>query len=399
MRIGIDARMLGPNVGGGGLGRYVEELVHELGQLDHKNRYVLFLKKKGQWVEPAVAPADNVGAMAGEEVEKRIADVHWYTIKEQLLMPRLIDREKLDLIHFPHWNVPLLLRTPFVVTIHDLILLEEPRSAKVTTRHPFIFFLKRIGYRIVLKSALKRARAIITVSQYTKSSILRHFPWVPSEKIHVVYEGLTNLSHLSTFPPSHLSSSPYFLYVGNAYPHKNLESLLHAFSFFHKLHPEVHLILAGRDDIFYERLKKELEEIDVAPETVAFVMNPSDTELANLYRGATLYLFPSRSEGFGLPPLEAMSFGIPVAAARRTSLPEILGDAALWFDPDSIEEMVDAMETALTDKALRDQLVKKGFEQIKRYSWTTMTREIIEIYERNAPEGALNSHFTGPLGP
>ena len=111
----------------------------------------------------------------------------------------------------------------------------------------------------------------------------------------------------------------YFLYVGNAYPHKNLESLLHAFSFFVRLHPDVRLVLAGRDDIFYKRLKRELEEIEVPAENVRFVMNPTDAELAGLYRGATLYLFPSRSEGFGLPPLEAMSSGVPVAAARATS--------------------------------------------------------------------------------
>ncbi|MBI4256532.1 glycosyltransferase family 4 protein [Candidatus Uhrbacteria bacterium] len=371
MRIGIDARMLGPNVGGGGLGRYVEELTKELGQLDHKNRYVLFLKNEEQ--------GEKVDEVA--QVEKRITNIHWYTLKEQLVLPRLIDREKLDLVHFPHWNVPVLLRTPFIVTIHDLILLEEPRSAKITTHHPLVFFLKRLAYQIVLRSALKRSRAIIAVSQYTKSSILNYFPWIPAEKIHVVYEGLTNLSTFPPAPPSHLSTSPYFLYVGNAYPHKNLETLLHAFSFFHKLHPEIRLVLAGRNDIFYERLKKELNEIDVAPDAVEFIQNPSDADLANLYRGATLYLFPSRSEGFGLPPLEAMSFGVPVAAARRSSLPEILGDAALWFDPDDIEEMIGAMETVLTDKPLCDSLVRKGFEQFKRYSWTSMARDILNIYE------------------
>lgn len=371
MRIGIDARMLGPNVGGGGLGRYVEELVRELGQLDHKNRYVLFLKKENLKLVEEVA-------------EKRLADIHWYTLKEQLLMPRLIDREHLDLVHFPHWNVPLLLRTPFIVTIHDLILLEEPDSAKATTRHPLVSLAKRVAHRIVLKRALKRARSIIAVSAYTKSAILRHFPWVPSEKIHVIHEGLTQFSeHAPRLKPGATTHSvlPYFLYVGNAYPHKNLESLLHAFSFFYKLHPEVRLVLAGRNDVFYERLKKELVEIDVPEDKIEFHLNPSDEDLARLYRDATLYLFPSRSEGFGLPPLEAMSFGVPVAAARRTSLPEILGDAALWFNPEDIEEMVEAMEIALTDKDLRARLIQKGFEQIKRYSWTTMARDILKIYE------------------
>ncbi|MBI4591874.1 glycosyltransferase family 4 protein [Candidatus Uhrbacteria bacterium] len=366
MRIGIDARMLGPNVGGGGLGRYVEELVRELMQLDHKNRYVLFVKKVEQVEKVA-------------KVEKRETNIHWYTLKEQLLMPFLVDREKLDLVHFPHWNVPLFIRTPFVVTIHDLILLEEPRSAKVTTRHPFIFLLKRLGYRLVLWFALKRSRAIIAVSQYTKSSILKHFPWVPSEKIHVVYEGLTRFP--SSPPPPLPPPPPYFLYVGNAYPHKNLETLVHAFSLFQKRHPKIRFILAGRNDIFYERLKKKLPEIGITPGTVEFILNPNDQDLAQLYAGATLYLFPSRHEGFGLPPLEAMNFGIPVAAARRTSLPEILGNAALWFNPDDCEEMAQVMEKAFSDKTLRQALIAKGFEQIKHYSWSTMAREILDIYE------------------
>lgn len=369
MKIGIDARMYGPAVGGGGLGRYVEQLVNELQQQDQENRYVLFLKR------------ENFDAcrITNPNFEKRLADAHWYTVKEQLVMPGIIDRERLDLVHFPHWNVPLLLRTPFVVTIHDLILLEQPASAKTTTRHPAVFALKRIGYRIALWNAVHRSRKIIAVSEYTKSAIKAFFPRVPTEKIEVVYNGVTELCHSATQPLRH-SATPYFLYVGNAYPHKNLETLLHAFSFFVQTHPDIELVLAGRNDQFYERLRKELDVIDVPRANVRFVMNPTDAELADLYRHAALYLFPSRSEGFGLPPLEAMSAGIPVAASRATSLPEILGDAALYFSPDDIEEMVEAMERALTDEPLRADLVARGHQQVKRYSWPAMAATIRRIY-------------------
>lgn len=371
MKIGIDARMLGPTVGGGGLGRYVEELVTQIAQQDQQNRHVLFLKFPGQRTPQ---PDDTA------HMEEVYTHTHWYTLKEQLHLPRIIERQKLDLIHFPHWNVPLWIKTPFVVTIHDLILLEEPHSAKITTRHPLIFWIKRLGYRVVLWNAIVRSKAIIAVSEYTKSSILRFFPRVDSNKIHVVHEGLTDLTNKEdgtiTPPPS-----PYFLYVGNAYPHKNLEALLHAFSFFHKAYPDVTLVLAGRDDVFYQRLKKELEEIDVHPDAVKFILGPSDNDLATLYRNATLYLFPSRSEGFGLPPLEAMSFGVPVAAAKRSSLPEILGDAALWFEPDDIESMVSIMEQAINDPALREELAQKGAEQIKRYTWADMASTILKIYQ------------------
>jgi glycosyltransferase involved in cell wall biosynthesis len=380
MRIGIDARLYGPAVGGGGLGRYVEQLVVELQRQDRENRYVLFLK-------PENADACNITA---PNFEKRIVDAHWYTAKEQIVVPTAIDRERLDLVHFPHWNVPLMLRTPFVVTIHDLILLEQPASAKATTRSPAVYALKRLGYRASLWNAINRSQRIIAVSEYTKSSVKRFFPRIDPDKISVIHEGVTvfpppapNEPHAPNEPnepPVPPVPNPYLLYVGNAYPHKNLESLLHAFSFFVRLHPEVKLVLAGRDDIFYKRLQQELDEIEVPRSNVQFVMNPTDEELAKLYRDATLYLFPSRSEGFGLPPLEAMAAGVPVAAARATCLPEILGDAALYFSPDDIEEMVEVMERAVSDETLRAHMIKQGRERVTRYSWSAMAAQTRELY-------------------
>lgn len=373
MRVGIDARLYGPKVGGGGLGRYVEQLVNELQEADHENRFVLFLKR------------ENFDAcrVTNPLFEKRLADIHWYSLAEQSRLPGIIDAEKLDLVHFPHWNVPLRLKTPFVVTIHDLILLDEPRSARATTLDPIRYAMKYAGYRVVLRHAIEKSRKIIAVSTATKQSILKHFPHVPERKIQVIYEGVTDLTPSVDAPAPFPLPTPYFLYVGNAYPHKNLEALLHAFSFFHKLHPEVTLALAGRRDVFYERLEKELEEIDVPRDRVRFIANPDDAMLAALYRDASLYLFPSRLEGFGLPPLEAMNQGVPVAAARTSSLPEVLGEAALYFAPDDIEEMVRIMEQALTDHALRTTLIAKGREQVKKYSWKTMARETCELYQAN----------------
>lgn len=369
MRIGIDARMYGPKVGGGGLGRYVEQLITELQKQKTKDRFLVFVKPENA----------KDCRLPNAAFKKRILNIHWYTLKEQLFLGKTIDKENLDLIHFPHWNVPLNIKTPFIVTIHDLILLEEPRSARATTRNPLVYALKYAVYKRVLKHALSKSRAIIAVSEYTRDAILRFFPKTPAEKIHVIHEGVTALPQGSSSSPS-APSAPYFLYVGNAYPHKNLESLLHAFSFFAKLHPKVKLVLAGRKDVFYERLQKELDEIDVPASQVIFRMNPSDAELRALYEGASLYLFPSRSEGFGLPPLEAMSLGVPVAAANTTSLPEILGDAALYFHPDDIEEMVEVMEKALNSKTLRAKLSEKGKVQAKRYSWSRMAKETAKLY-------------------
>ena len=381
MKIAIDARMYGPEFGGGGLGRYVEQLVTHLQDLDKEHEYTLFLK-------PGNAKTCTI---TNPNFTKEVVDIHWYTVKEQLKLPGHIDAVGANLVHFPHWNVPLRIKTPFVVTIHDLILLEQPMSAKAkaTTRNPLVYWAKYAAYKRVLKHAVTASRHIIAVSDYTKAAIQKHFPRVSAEKISVIHEGVTDFPKTEDAAlPKALEDETYFLYVGNAYPHKNLESLMHAFSYFYRLHPEVKLVLAGREDVFYERLKKELDEIDVPNEAVHFVMNPSDAKLRQLYENATLYLFPSKSEGFGLPPLEAMQLGVPVAAARTTSLPEILGDAALYFSPDDLEEMVDVMEQVLENAETRELLRKKGKKQVKKYAWSDMAAATQSIYKQIITESS-----------
>lgn len=360
MNVGIDARMLGPSVGGGGLGRYVEELVDELASQSHKHRYVLFVKNETQ----------------AKRLEHRIADIHWYTLAEQIKMPALIDHEDLDLIHYPHWNVPLRAKTPFVVTIHDLILLEQPRSARATTRGPLVYWAKYQLFRRVLRHAVTASRAIIAPSQYTKDSILKFFPETDPKKIHVVHEGLTQLpSRPSTLNPS---STPYLLYVGNAYPHKNLNRLQAAFNLVRESHPDLELLFAGRSDQFYKKLQAQH-----TPGT-RYVLDPTDTQLAELYADAHGYVFPSLSEGFGLPPLEAMSFSVPVAASKASCMPEILENAAIYFDPESVDDMAKTIAKLVDDNELRTHLIARGKTQIKKYSWATMAKEIQTIYENCA---------------
>jgi glycosyltransferase involved in cell wall biosynthesis len=367
MKVGIDARLFGPRVGGGGIGRYVEELVKHLATESYGHRYVLFVKPEAKDLVPSAA-----------HFEVREADVHWYGMKEQLVMPRIIDREGLDLVHVPHWNVALGMKTPFVTTVHDLILLEEPRSARATTLPGPLYALKYMGYKQVLNHAVRKSRGIIAPSAYVKGSILHHFPRVDAAKIQVIHEGLTALPVPTGSLPDSLVSRPYFLCVGNAYPHKNLEAALHAFSFFAPQHPEARLVFAGRKDKFRERFVAEARDIGLPEGSVQFISNPSDADLARLYAHATLYIFPSRSEGFGLPPLEALAAGVPVAAANTSSLPEILGDAADYFAPDDIERLVALMEDALTTRS--EERIARGKMHASQYSWKRMTDETAALY-------------------
>lgn len=363
MRIGIDARMYGPKVGGGGLGRYVEQLVAKLQEIDRENRYVLFLRKENFDLCP----------ITNSNFEKRLADIHWYTFDEQRFLPKIIDVEKLDLVHFPHWNVPLLIRTPFVVTIHDLILLDEPSSAKATTLGPFRYAIKRFGYRAALKNAVLRSKKIIAVSQATKLSILKHFPMIDPEKIKVVYEGVTSLK-----PMEHMEHMEHILYIGNSYPHKNLKTLLDAFKIFSAKESEAKLVLAGQKDLFSDAIEKYARQQGI--ERVEFFRNIDDEKLAELYAKARLYVSPSRLEGFGLPALEAMSMKVPVIAARAGSLPEVLGEAAEYFDPNDTNELADLLEKLWRDETRRNELVTRGIEQAEKYSWRLMAEQILGIY-------------------
>ena len=364
MRIGIDARMYGPSVGGGGLGRYIEQFLKELPNVDQQNRYVLFGSALNLFRD--VPNFDTINTR-----------IPWYSLQEQIQLPRVIDGQRLDLIHFPHWNVPLRLKTPFVVTIHDLILLKEPRSARATTRHPFVYALKYQGFKRVLSHAVEKSQKIITISEATKHDLITYFPRLSPQKITVIYEGVTKL------PPSTSSKSPlpfpYLLYVGNCYPHKHLEFLLDVFDRLHPNFPDLHLVFAGRDDRFSQMLERT-SKTHSSGSHIRFMKNPPDTALCELYTYAQLYVFPSRVEGFGLPPLEAMAQGTPVACSNIPVLQEILGNAAVYFPQDNAAQAARILTDLLHNPQERTELIEQGFTQIQRYSWKDMAQQIQRLY-------------------
>ena len=290
---------------------------------------------------------------------------------------------ELDLVHFPHFNVPLFYKGKFVVTIHDLILFHYP-TRRASTLSPFFYFFKKMAHRLVIRNAVKKSRAILAVSRHTKDDIKKYFN-IPDEKIVVTYEAIDPIQKMIDEPGEKILKKygiikPYILYVGNAYPHKNLERLVLVFREIAKKHPHLHLILVGKEDYFYKRLKKYVSENFA--KNVIFSDYVPDEHLGIVYREALLYVFPSLYEGFGLPPLEAMARDIPVASSNASCLPEILGEAAIYFDPKAMSEMAETIERAIVDGELRQKLVEKGRKQVKKYSWEKMAKETLEIYTK-----------------
>ena len=372
MRIGIDARFIGRP---GGIGRYTEELVRRLSLCAARHEFFVFLRDEG---------LRRLGDWSPKNVTKRRAEIPWYGLAEQIRLPGLIDRAQLDLVHFPHWNVPLRIQTPFVLTIHDLLILEHP-TARATTWGPVVYAIKRSGHRAVLSQAIRRARRIIVPSEFVKQSIVVHFPQATARTV-VIPEGVSTPPPL---PPSLEGREKRegefqkvsILYVGNAYPHKNVERLLSAFAMVRETLPGATLTIAGYDDYFFQRLRQFAHKRGLA-QNVSFIPSPQDDTLEGLYRAAEVLIMPSETEGFGLPPLEAMARGVPVVSSTGGSLPEVLGDAASFFNPHNTAEMASALKKVLTDSAYREILRTRGRERARRYSWEETARNTMEIYEQ-----------------
>lgn len=377
MTIGIDARFFGPKAKG--LGRYNQKLLAELAKADSRNKYVVFLRRAD--FEDYQPPNKNF--------RKVLAPWRWYSLAEQLFFPWQLYRQKLDLMHFTHFNAPLLYFRPYLVTIHDLILQRFP-TAKETVLSRLKYFFKNLGYGIVIRSVLRRARTIIAVSRFVKADITRSFG-VPAEKVAVIYEGAPDLTggdgpitRGKDVLKKYNIQPPYLLYVGNAYPHKNLIRLAAAFKILRDGgYPDLQLVLVGGEDYFYQQLrKKNCDDRGVCfGGGVIFAGFVPDEELSALYAAASLYVFPSLCEGFGLPPLEAMSQGTAVAAANSSCLPEILGPAAHYFDGENPADMAAKIQEVLNNESLRQRLVTQGFERIKKYSWQKMAEETGQCYQ------------------
>jgi glycosyltransferase involved in cell wall biosynthesis len=355
-KIVIDARLSG--LEHAGIGRYTEMLIQHFGKFEIRNSKFEIIT-----INP---------------------NIKHYTLAEQLQMPGILEKENPDLVHFPHFNVPLFYNKPFVVTIHDL-LWHEQVGTTATTLPVWVYWLKYLAYRLVLKHAVLKSKAIIVPSGWVKKKIVDRFPAVAS-KIKVVYEGVSEAFRGLSSGISRGQSSPdkygvkpgeYIIYTGSLYPHKNVNIILDILPQF----PELKLIVACARNIFWEKFKQEIEKRSLQSRVVLAGFVPDD-ELAVLYKNALAFVFPSKSEGFGLPGLEAMASGCPVISSNAGSLPEIYGDAALYFTPENETELIGEIRGIMGNQGLRKKLIELGKERSQMFSWDKMVKETVEVYAR-----------------
>ncbi len=366
-KILLDARLYG--LENAGLGRYLVNLVAELSKLDSKNEYVILLRKKY---------FDSLGLP--DNWKKVLADWRHYSFAEQFKIPKIISKENPDITHFPHFNVPLSFRGKFIVTIHDMLMHRKMGLAATTLPAP-VYFIKRLGYRAVFNHAVKRSQKILVPSFAVKEVLTEKYNLEP-DKIKVTYEGFDRKISNESAPKV---PKPYFVYVGNAYPHKNLGKLIEAIKILNtKSNQKVFLAISSARNIFTQRIERIVRSAG-AEDFVKLLGFIPDEKLGALYKNSVGFVFPSLSEGFGLPGLEAIASGTLLLASDIKVFKEIYGGSALYFDPNDSDSIATAMETAMAMGASdRAEKISNSIRFVNKYSWVKMANETLEAYEESS---------------
>jgi glycosyltransferase involved in cell wall biosynthesis len=324
-------------------------------------------------------PADEGFVRAlGPRFEPLVARAGHYSATEQVLIPWLVRQARADVFHAPHYVLSPLTSCPSVVTIHDCIHLRFPQYLPNRAAPLYAKWMMR--------SAAHKAARVLTVSQASKDDILSYLD-VPAEKVEVIYNALDERlaepptdADIGRVRERFLLNAPFVLYAGNIKPHKNVDRLIEAFATVRERVPgDLKLLIIGDELSKYPNLRRLVHRHHLHAHVRFLGFVPDDT-LAALYRMAAVFVFPSLYEGFGLPPLEAMAAGAPVVTSNVSSLPEVVGDAALLIDPLDPHAIAAAIVRVLTDTSLRADLIRRGYERVKAFSWERSVARVREVY-------------------
>lgn len=368
MRIGIDARLYSQT----GVGRYIRNLLGELAKINKRDEFYIYLNNPeyGDFREPS------------SKWHKVLLNMKWHSIQEQIFIPIKFMQDKLDVAHFPYFNVPIFYPGKYLLTIHDLIV-DHYDTGRASTLPLVLYKLKRLGYTIITKIGARRASYIAVISQTTKREVIDHYG--KNTSLLLTHDAVDSHFNelVNTQKPKKYYDFDYILYVGNAYPHKNLVRLAEAFALIKK-DKKIKLILAGNDEFFFHRLKKYVERSGLQDDII-FFGNANDEQLINLYYFAQCLVFPSLMEGFGLPNLEAVSCGcIPVVSAIPV-FKEIWADILPMFDPCDITEMKRMIiKTINMSSKEKIMTLEKAKKIISGYTWKKTAQITSDIYQRIA---------------
>ena len=370
LKIGIDARMYSESFG---IGRYILEITKRM-----------FLEKNDiEWVIFMNDPAFSKYKFP-KNVRKVLVNAGHYSLAEQTSFAHILHKEKCDLVHFCNFNLPLLFRGKFVVTIHDTTINFFP-GKKMNS------WWRKAAYNMVMRNAVQNSAKIITVSQNTKNDVIRLFGnsksreildkkiepilIAPSDEFHPISDlEKVQIKKKYNLPPE------YIIYTGNWREHKNLVGLLKSFAILRKSFPQLELVITGKEDPHYPEVLEISRDLELEG-SVKFVGCVDFNDLKKLTAAAIVYVFPSFYEGFGMPPLEAMACKVPCAVSNTSAIPEVCGDAVLYFDPKNTEEMAQQITKLLNEPKSREILISKGLERVKMFDWEKVAEKTLTIYK------------------
>jgi len=359
-RIAIDARNMPTSTG-----RYVEMLVRYLEKIDHEHEYIVLMypDKMDKW-QPT---NPNFKAVPCPYKE--------YSFAEQFGFKKQLDYLKPDLVHFSMVQQPVWYHGKTVTTMQDLTTIRFRNPAK----NWLIFTLKRWVYIYVNKRVAHKADALITPTEFVRQDVA-NYTHINPDKITATHESADDFDE-APIEMSFFKDKTFIMGDGRPRPHKNLRRVIEAFAILHKKYPDLYLMLTGKRDTSYGPYEELIKSLGLENHAIQTDFIP-DGELKWAMQHTKAYVWPSLSEGFGLPPLEAMLQGAPVVSSNASCMPEVLGDAAHYFDPYNATDMARAIEDLLTDKTLRENLIQKGKKQVATYSWQRMAKQTLDVYKR-----------------
>lgn len=390
MKVAIDIRRMTEF----GVGTYTRNIVRALGRLDHANTY--FLIGSPQKVAEIGPLPENFHTVPLLERDT--------TVKGHFNLRTILKRQSCDLLHVPQlfW-LPPNPSCPYVMTVHDVLEHMYRARDHSSVRRSLHFQLTR--------RALKGAERIFAVSHFTQSEIEKLFG-IPAGRIEVVYNAIDErflIGHASEadrqlLAERYLVTHPFLLYTGRISPHKNVVRIIEAFSALktelekENKFPDLKLIIIGDELSKHPDLRRTVIRSGVQNDVRFMGFVPIDV-LRIFYDAAKIFVFPSLYEGFGLPPLEAMAHGTPVVASNSSSLPEVVGNAAVLVNPENVFEIMRALHRVLLDQPLREKLKQRGYEQAKKFSWDASAEHILDTYERVTGGGKRTIQEESRLAP
>lgn len=362
MKIGIEAQRLFRPVKYG-IEWMTLELIHALQKIDRRNDYFVFVRPDED--RSCYTPASNFHIIEIPAYNS----LHW----EQIQLPRYMRRFRINLLHCTGNTAPVRRDIPLVLTLHDVLFMDE--KAKMATRY------QQLGSRYkrwIVPRIVEQSDCIITGSQVERNHILQKFPEIGTDAVRVIAGGAGEV--FRTEKPGPPFTTPYFFFLGSTDPKRNTSHVLEAFGQVADEYPEVSLVVADVTRGYLEELLTEIGRKPLIRRILISEYIPRD-QLPAIYRSASLFLYPSLRDSFGLPVLEAMASGVPVVTSNHSVMHEITGNAALLVDPSQPSAIAAAIREVYGNSAMAAGLVRRAQQEADAFSWEAAARQLLEVYE------------------